>query len=293
MSDGTVEQRRCNLMPTFRQSNSRLNPNSSLTHAGFELYVASPPYEHLRPLTGPVMLPQPRGSVLVVNVVQPDRVEVAAMTEVVREARQRGCAAALRLPEHTEGDCRHLLLDSHPIGFRAVLLENEPIRQALWRHLARPHDMAGDWVDWMGLHGEISGRTAKLLVQIVRSAPTHRSIGEACEMARISSRTLRHRCKLERLPNPERWFDAARLIDAQIRLQFDPELSVGAVAAELGYADDMSFSNRVSRVFGVTAATARGLLGLEWRFHWWKKLVTERRMAMHGAPADGADAGSR
>jgi AraC-like DNA-binding protein len=200
-----------------------------------------------------------------------------SLRELVGQMRSVGCAVALRFPAALGRAHRHLVLQAYPLGIRAVVLEGEPVELVLATSLSSPYDLAAEWIGWMRLHHEITSPTADLLTPVIQYAACYPSIGDLCAALDLPQRTLRHRCEKESLPKPERWFQGARLVHAQLELQRDPQLSIARVAALLGYADSASFSNRVSHLFGVTAEVSRGLLGLEWRLHWWRKLAVEQR----------------
>jgi AraC-like DNA-binding protein len=105
---------------------------------------------------------------------------------------------------------------------------------------------------------------------VVRAAPVALDLSDLCSRIGTPMRTLAHRLQQAELPKLERWYDGSRILHAELELQRDPDLSIDEVAARLGYADDLSFSNRAYRLFGVTPVTSRRLLGLEWRFReWW------------------------
>lgn len=158
------------------------------------------------------------------------------------------------------------------MGIRAIVIPGGVLREHLWRFLSDPIDAAKDWLDWVGVHHRLPAKLADPIAATIRAAPECATISELYPRLRVSPRTLSNQLKINQLPKLERWFNGARLLDAQLRLQRDASLKIWEVAEEFGYEDELSFSNRVYRLFGLTAKTSRRLLGLEWRFHeWWTR----------------------
>lgn len=235
-----------------------------------------PPYDRLRDAAPGDLAAAAPGGILVVDVPAPDDIEPARLFQFVADLRRRTDASiALRLPRAGGSASVRIALHAYPSGVRATLVRDEPLEPALRHFLAHPPDVAGDLLAWLRLRlrRPVSAGVADLLAEVMREAPAHDTLECLLAHLAIRPRTLRHRLDHEGLPGPGKWFQLARLLDAQLRLLRDPELDVARVALELGYADRLSFTNRVCRLFGATAERARRLFGLEWRFAaWWRRV---------------------
>ncbi|HEX2189347.1 MAG TPA: helix-turn-helix domain-containing protein, partial [Longimicrobiaceae bacterium] len=213
----------------------------------------------------------PRGSVLLLHTDHPESVPLPDLQRLAARLRTAlSLPVALRLggPD----PLRSLYLASHAraAGCGAVLLECQPLAEGLRAFLAHPLDPAEEWVRWLQLRAPVPGQYRDTLLATIRAAPVALDLTDLCSRIGTPMRTLAHRLRQAGLPKLERWYDGSRVLHAELQLQRDPCLGVDRVAEQLGYADDLSFSNRAYRLFGVTPVTSRRLLGLEWRFReWW------------------------
>jgi AraC-like DNA-binding protein len=227
----------------------------------------------------------PRGSVFLIDVADPESVCTDALRATVEVLRRgHNASVAIRLAIGCADSVR-LVARCHSLGVRSVLLPGQPLRATLWRFLSNPVDLAGDWLEWVRYRVPVSLYSAHVITGIANHAAEAESVTRVSERIGISARTIRYHLGNDGLPNPERWFDAARLIAAELEMQRDPRLTPGRVASRLGYEDSHSFGNRVRSVFGHTVSVARERLGLDWRFAAWWAL---------SQPVEGpADPGSR
>lgn len=217
------------------------------------------------------------GSVIVIGVPDPGKFRAPRLRRIVAWIQRRAnIAVAIHMPSPTEGEAIRVAMYAHHVGVRAVLLGEEAIRPALWKYLANPLDVASDLAAWIERRRSISSDVVNLVTRIVSEAPNHNGFHSLLAHLDVRPRTLRHILKAAKLPGPSKWYHLGRHLDAQIRLLRDPTLEVTQVALDLGYADSLSFTNRVYRMFGVTAEKARQLLGWEWRFaEWWRRVQHE------------------
>jgi hypothetical protein len=229
-----------------------------------------------------------RGSVLVLDVQVPIDAAQAEIEAVVRELRRRhSVALALRVPEFRGAGPAWTVAWGYRLGIRAFVSAGEPVAESLRFWLAHPLDLAGDWIQWLRLRRPVSREAAWYIARIVEGAwpftlltrglSVRPGLGVFFEHIGVSERTARHNLARDALPGPERWFDGARLLQAQLALQRDATLTPAAVARLLRYSESLGLSNRLCRVFGATLPTARKLLGLEWRFERWWTWAAARR----------------
>ncbi|HEX2092409.1 MAG TPA: helix-turn-helix domain-containing protein [Longimicrobiaceae bacterium] len=177
---------------------------------------------------------------------------------------------ALRLGGPDPLQALYLASNARAVGCSAVLLRCQPLAEGLRAFLAHPLDPAEEWVRWLQLRRPVPGQLRETLLAVLRTAPVAADLADLCRRIGTPMRTLAHRLQQANLPKLERWYDGSRILHAELELQRDPSLGVDRVAERLGYVDDLSFSNRAYRLFGVTPVTSRNLLGLEWRFQeWW------------------------
>ena len=99
---------------------------------------------------------------------------------------------------------------------------------ALWTSTIRQRDLAV--------------RTA--LEHIVDHAVTYANVQTLIESAGECPRTWRDRFERAQLPGPGCWFRVARALHASLQLQRNNQLSVSAVALQLGYSDASTFSRQ-------------------------------------------------
>lgn len=240
---------------------------------GTRLLHAPPPY------TAPAESPLrrvgglPRGSVLILDAEEPERVRGTDLARTVRWLATRApVAVALRLPRVTTPQELYLAATARTAGVSAVLLREQPLAPTLRLFLSSPPDLANDWIRWVQCRHPAPGQVAEVLRGVIRTAPQASGLPDLCRRLEVPERTLAYRLRQASLPRLERWYDGSRLLHAELALQRDPDLDAEHVARELGYADDLSFSNRFYRLFGVTVAASRRLLGLEWRlWEWWER----------------------
>lgn len=230
-----------------------------------------PPYHAPLPLPAPGTLSPPRGSVLLLDISLPEGVPLPELQRLVTRLRTAmSLPVALRLGGPDPLKSLFLAGNARAIGCGAVLLECQPLADGLRAFLAHPLDPADDWLRWLQLRRPVPGQFRDTLQAVIRAAPVALDLSDLCSRIGTPMRTLAHRLQQADLPKLERWYDGSRILHGELDLQRDPGLSVDAVAERLGYADDLSFSNRAYRLFGVTPVTSRKLLGLEWRFReWW------------------------
>ncbi|MET0395797.1 MAG: helix-turn-helix domain-containing protein [Longimicrobiaceae bacterium] len=250
--------------PTERIPDLRLPDHVALAYV-------PPPYHAPQPLPTPGAPSPPRGSVLLLDAILPEALPLPELQRLVTGLRTAlSLPVALRLGGPDPLKSLYLASNARSVGCGAVLLECQPLAEGLRAFLAHPLDPADEWLRWLQLRHPVPGQFRDTLQAVVRAAPVALNLPDLCCRIDTPMRTLAHRLRQARLPKLERWYDGSRVLHAELELQRDPALRVDQVAERLGYADDLSFSNRAYRLFGVTPVTSRKLLGLEWRFReWW------------------------
>ncbi len=255
--------------PAHREDKERLPDLCLQEHLA--LSHVPPPYEAPQPLPARVGGLLPRGSVLLLDTEAPERLPLAELRAAVTKLRTAiSLPIALRLGGPDPLKALYLAGHARTVGCSAVLLRCQPLDEGLHAFLANPIDPADDWVRWLEFRRDVPGQLRDMLASVIRTAPVALDLPDLCSRIGTPMRTLAHRLQQANLPKPERWYDGSRILHADLQLQRDPGLRVDQMAEQLGYADDMSYSNRAYRLFGVTPVTSRKLLGLEWRFReWW------------------------
>ncbi|HEX6871613.1 MAG TPA: helix-turn-helix domain-containing protein [Micromonosporaceae bacterium] len=98
---------------------------------------------------------------------------------------------------------------------------------------------------------------ANTMVDVIDSDPTIRTVEDAAARLHLSTRSL------QRLANryvglpPSAMIRRRRLQEAAERLRTDPDTTLAAVAAELGYSDHAHLANEFRAVLGLTLSTYR------------------------------------
>lgn len=254
--------------PTDRISSEPLPDLALPEHT--TLTCVPPPYHAPRAPVGDMPSP-PRGSVLLLDTDLPEAVSLPELKRFVTGLRAAvSVPLALRLGGADPLKSLYLASNARAIGFSAVLLECQPLADGLRAFLAHPLDPASDWMQWLQVRCAVPGQLRDTLLAVIRVAPVAIDLPDLCSRIGVPMRTLAHQLLRAGLPKLERWYDGSRILHAELELQRDPRLRIDQVADHLGYADDLSFSNRAYRLFGITPVTSRKLLGLEWRFReWW------------------------
>lgn len=247
-------------------------------HARFPVPLTAlrPPYEAERPYPS-ADSQLPPGSLLIVHVGPAQQPSTTRrISEFIRKVRRDlGVAVLLRtvteVPDGLPPPGVVELLAAGAGGW--IPPRADPLGVAL-RWLPCPSDLAADWLGWMRLRRPLEPRAAAYLESIIRNAAGHGSVVKLLRAQSISPRTVRRVLARDDLPPPGRWLRAARLLESQLTLQRDRELTLNAVAFSLGYAEAASYSNQHRRVFGVGAGAGRKLLGREWRYAaFWRRLA--------------------
>ncbi|HEX6535325.1 MAG TPA: helix-turn-helix domain-containing protein [Gemmatimonadaceae bacterium] len=243
---------------------------------------SSPPYRELEPLL-PVpercTAPLPLGSVLVVQVhdAARDGPLVERCVPLLR-ARHPAAPVVLHFVNVSASGAVHLARRSAFLFVRAILVDDEPFAPTLRRIITHPADLAGDLVEWLPLCGvRVPPECVPLVREVVRRASAHRSVGELLHEIGESEHNARKRLHGRGLPSPSSWFQAARAIQAALRLQADAEHTLLDVALELGYSDHSTLSRQMVRLFGLRPGVVRELLGWEPLTYRWITRARDQR----------------
>ena len=246
--------------------------------AGVRLTVVAPPYLEAKALP-PHFMPA-RGDVMLVDLEDPAPERFPPLMAALRRLRRtHAVATALRVQLRWERPLP-VIAGAHALGFDAVILEGDTLSEALAAFLAAPLDLPGEWLRWLEERRAVPGRLSDLVRGILTIGPEAASVGSLTARLETPDRTIRQLLRQHTLPKLERWYDGVRLLAADLQLQREPALSVEEMAQRLGYSDAYSYSSRAYRLFGITPAASRKLLGLGWRLDaWWRR---SRRLSIHG-----------
>jgi AraC-like DNA-binding protein len=168
-------------------------------------------------------------------------------------------------------------------GVRAVLREEEPLRDGLRVALTCRDTLADDVVDWLSLRRlRLSPMVSTLLREIFAQAPAHPDLSTLLSQVGMAESSARFRLHKRLLPTPSRWFQAARALHAVLRLQAEPRTCLLRIANEFGYADHSALSQLVYRAFRVRPGAIRGTLGWEWLMHRWVSSLPDGSRTLQG-----------
>jgi AraC-like DNA-binding protein len=101
------------------------------------------------------------------------------------------------------------------------------------------------------------GLAANEMAAVIDSDPTIRTVKDAAERLRITARTLQRLAGRYVGLTPSAMIRRRRLQEAAERLRTDPEATLAAVAADLGYSDHAHLANEFRSVLGLTLSGYR------------------------------------
>jgi AraC-like DNA-binding protein len=241
------------------------------------LMVATPPYDRLVPL-----MPEStagrlaRGSLLILEAGSEN--DWSGLADVVTTARARYPAAPVILQVADMGPrMLRLAPQAARMGIRAIVCRDESLAEVLRPVLTCPDNLANDVIEWLEARGRrLAPNTSLIVRQIIELAPRHLHLCELLDTLHQSERTVRHRFRRGRVPEPRAWHQLARALNAALRVQSSPDARVLEVAMDLGYTDHSGMTRQLTRAFGVTPAGIRGTLGWEWLADRWLRKVSTR-----------------
>lgn len=176
----------------------------------------------------------------------------------------------LRIPTPLDANAAVLIQHATQLRVRGVLLDGEPIPDALRRTLTSPVDLASDVVEWLSFRlRRLSPEVAELCRTIFREGPAVARIEILLARVGGSARTARARFRKLALPSPAHWHQAARAIHSALCLQRCTTTPLFELAMRLGYCDHSALCHQLLRLFGMRASQVRSLLGWEWLLDAW------------------------
>lgn len=236
--------------------------------------IAAPPYDSfgacvdLRGVDATNLAP---GTVfgLELNNALPDDDALIRATQAARKL----CPAVplvLRIHGSLDPEAVRLIQRAAQLHVRAVVVDREPLADAMRRCLTAPLDLAADVVAWLAIRlPMLPLHVADLCRIIFRYASVETTIDELLASAGESARSARARFRKLCLPAPGSWYHVARAIHAALSLQRAPQAPLFGLAIELGYCDHSALSHQFVRLFGLRASQVRRLLGWEWLLDSW------------------------
>lgn len=229
------------------------------------------PYQRLRSIPSVLAWNPDPGEILLIEQAS-ENVMNDYLPNVIRSIRQDfPVAVGIRLNSMEIGRAMRMAAWSYAAGARVVSGDNMQLARSLHESFAYPLDISREIVEWFRMYLDLSDAEQATVHEVCRASQCARTMADAYRSMRSSDRTVRARLSRARLPNPERWFHLVRLVGVQYRMLQHPELSVARAARETGYTGAQGLDNAIRRSFGISAARARRLLGLEWRLHAWSE----------------------
>ena len=176
----------------------------------------------------------------------------------------------VRIATPLDASAAVLIQHAAQLRVRGVLLDGEPVPDALRRTLTAPIDLAADVVAWLSFRlPRLSPEVAELCRTIFREGPAVARIELLLARVGESARTARARLHKLALPSPAHWHQVARAIHSALCLQRCTATPVFELAMRLGYCDHSALCHQLLRLFGMRASQVRGLLGWEWLLDAW------------------------
>lgn len=246
----------------------------------FPLWCVQPPYDRDRLLGGAVAAGLPAGAVLILDVhpVPEDRAAIEAAIRAVK-ALAPSTPVVLRAAADI-ADLLALATMGPGLPAQGVLLRGQALAASLRSQLTRPQNLPEQVGEWLRRKGvRTAPALADLIRQIFAGAARHSEVSSLCREIGAVESSARFRCAKKRLPPPSRWLQAARALNASLRLQAEPDRPLLPLALELGYADHSALSHQIRRTFDVRPGEVRRVLGWEWLLDRWFERARDRRRA--------------
>ena len=244
-----------------------------LEHAAYTLVAVPPPYlntERVEPLR--LWRPEP-GAVMLVDLRHPSTMTDARLRAVAKAIHTDfDVSLGLRVPSLSSPEGHGLAVRAHALGYRALLSPGVPIQASLYNALSSRHGLAEDVLAWIQRRQCIPAGASDIIRTILETAPVALTLEDVYRKGRLKGGTARRVLRSAGLPTPERWQGLSRMLNTQLDLIAEPDLTVSEAARACGYAHALSLNNRMTKLFGFGATTGRRLLGIEWRLAaWWRR----------------------
>lgn len=176
----------------------------------------------------------------------------------------------LRVAGTLDANTAVLIQHAAQLRVRGVLVDGEPVQEALRGTLTAPVDLAADVVDWLSIRlPRLSPEVAALCRTIFRDGPAVPRLDILLSRVGESARTARARLRKLALPPPAHWHQVARAIHSALSLQRCTSVPLFELAMRLGYCDHSALCHQQLRLFGLRASQVRSLLGWEWLLDAW------------------------
>lgn len=158
------------------------------------------------------------------------------------------------------------------LGFRAVLMDGQPILETLRPILTRPPDLGRDVRTWLAFRGiDLSPVLSRLVDATISLAPRYARSSLLLREIHESEGATRLRLRKERLPPPHAWLNLGRTLHGSLRIQEQPALSLLRIAVSLGYQDQSALSKQIAHAFEIRPSAIRGTIGWEWLLDRWTR----------------------
>lgn len=118
------------------------------------------------------------GTLVILDLDTPPRTETERrrLAQVVaRYRRNLAVAVFLRLPRQELAGRPQLIARIRAGGFQTILTDDHDVARLAWQMLPRPRDLGREWVEWLGLHREVSAPAARIIRTVTSAAPRTRA----------------------------------------------------------------------------------------------------------------------
>jgi AraC-like DNA-binding protein len=231
------------------------------------VHCLAPPYSSFEPIARPADVRAadlPLGSVLVVDLAEPADWDTLGSWVPGLRRRCPASPVVLRVRRAAGHDGPELARRAADLHMRAVLYDDEPVRETLQPALTDPASLTEGLEEWLELRGvQPPQAPVGLIGEIFRSAPAHAKLRGLLFGLGRPERTVRSWFERARLPGPGAWLAAAHATYAALRLQRERQKPLLTIAVECGYSDHSSLSRQAMRLFGARPGEIRQTLGWE------------------------------
>lgn len=240
----------------------------------YRLQRVLPPYQVASVGAAPLAWRPQAGEVLLIDSPPPTSEDGMHISRLVRAyAADFPVAIVVRFAAITTDDGLRAASAVGEVGAATLLGDESPLRDSLFRSLTVVDDVPSSVIRCVSRIQPLTLVLADHLQRFGDAVVHDENLSTASARTRLAERTLRYRLRSHRLPTPERWHLLFRHIIAQLQLQQDPSLDTAHLARGMGYGDSRSYENMAARLFGMTPAKSRHLLGIEWRVaRWWMRI---------------------
>lgn len=193
------------------------------------------------------------------------------VTELVRDLRRRfpGCPVALWIPDAPPDVVIDAVRAASQAQVRAIL-GGQPRADLLRAQMTHPQGLSAFILRWARDAGYLPpGGVQEEVRELIDAAPDVRTLERLSVQRQIATRTCRSRLQQLGLPTPRAWLGLAHALHVAFFVQRHAGESVQSLCDNLGMNTVASMSQQFRRVFSLSPAQVRDLLGAEPLLHRW------------------------